>query len=84
MSALGPATGQAGDDQGNGPLFAQIEFYIVQSKSLNETIAQKVSDYHDDTLKPLLIFQSSHSFSRSMGRYAVQPCSTRDVYLSQT
>lgn len=44
MTAMGAEEGLPGKDQGNGPLFAQIEFRIVQSKTLSDTDAQKVGD----------------------------------------
>ncbi len=42
MAVSGVTEGTTGEIQSNGPLFAQIEFYIVQSKSLGEELAQKV------------------------------------------
>lgn len=48
MAAL---EGLPGKDQGNGPLFAQIEFHIVQSKTLSETDAQKVRNSINNLLE---------------------------------
>jgi hypothetical protein len=45
MAAIGGAERQTGDVQGNGPLFAQIEFCIVRSKTLSEADAQTVGYY---------------------------------------
>jgi hypothetical protein len=51
MAALGAMEGLPGKDQGNGPLFAQIEFHIVQSKTLSDTDAQKVRDSINNLLE---------------------------------
>ncbi|KAI9881030.1 MAG: hypothetical protein M1830_008912 [Pleopsidium flavum] len=43
MAVIAGAEMQTGDGQGNGPLFAQIEFCIVLSRSLSEADAQKLT-----------------------------------------